>query len=96
MTGSPAHHNLFSYDDDARLVDQVAPFLAAGLAQHEAVVIVVDPRKRAVLTEALGALARHIDYAGPGDHVQARGHLAGAPEPAAASVLGMRMTRLWV
>jgi anti-sigma regulatory factor (Ser/Thr protein kinase) len=62
MSGSPAHHNLFSYDDDAGLVDQVAPFLAAGLAEHEAVVIVVDSRKRAVLTEALGALAGRIDY----------------------------------
>jgi hypothetical protein len=62
MSSSPAHHNLYSYDDDAGLVDQVAPFLAAGLAEHEAVVIVVDSSKRAVLTDALGALAGRIDH----------------------------------
>lgn len=27
MSGSPAHHNLFSYDDGAGLVDQVAQYL---------------------------------------------------------------------
>jgi hypothetical protein len=51
MSSSPAHHNLYSYDNDAGLVDQVAPFLAAGLAEHEAVV-----------TDALGALAGRIDH----------------------------------
>ena len=59
---SPAHHNLYEYDEDGALVDHVAPFLAEGVAEHEAVVVVVDPRKRALLEEALGGLAGRLDY----------------------------------
>jgi anti-sigma regulatory factor (Ser/Thr protein kinase) len=54
---SPAHHNLYAYDEDGALVDHVAPFLAEGLDAHEAVVLVVDARKRELLNEALGDLA---------------------------------------
>lgn len=62
MSRSPGHHNLYQYDEDTALVDHVAPFLADGVAEHEAVVLVVDPRKRALLEAALGALAARIDY----------------------------------
>jgi anti-sigma regulatory factor (Ser/Thr protein kinase) len=62
VTRSPGHHNLYQYDADSALVDHVVPFLAAGVAEREAVVLVVDPRKRALIEEALGALARQIDY----------------------------------
>jgi anti-sigma regulatory factor (Ser/Thr protein kinase) len=63
MMGSGAsHHNLFLYAEDGDLVDHVVPFLTAGLQGHEAVVVVVDPRKRALITEALGALAPRIDW----------------------------------
>src|SRR4051794_24492255 len=62
MSGSPAHHNLFSYDDDGALVDRVAPFLAGGLGEREAVVLVVDARKRALLVDALGELAGRVAY----------------------------------
>jgi anti-sigma regulatory factor (Ser/Thr protein kinase) len=62
VTPGLGHHNLFAYDDDSALVDRVAPFLAAGLAAREAVVFVVDPRKRAVLCDALGALADRVSY----------------------------------
>ncbi|MEA2284368.1 MAG: hypothetical protein QOJ21_411 [Solirubrobacteraceae bacterium] len=62
MSGSPAHHNLFFYDDDQALVDRVAPFLREGLRAHEATVLVVDPRKRALLEEELGGLAARVDY----------------------------------
>ena len=58
---SPAHHNLFPYDDDGVLADRIAPFLAAGVRGREAVVLVVDPRKRALLEAALGRLATPID-----------------------------------
>jgi anti-sigma regulatory factor (Ser/Thr protein kinase) len=57
----PGHHNLYQYDEDGALVDHIAPFLAEGLAEREAVVLVVDPRKRALLEQALGALASRID-----------------------------------
>lgn len=60
MTPGPGHHNLFPYNDDSALVDHVAPFLAAGLAAREAVVLVVDPRKRVVLSDALGPLADRV------------------------------------
>jgi anti-sigma regulatory factor (Ser/Thr protein kinase) len=59
---SPAHHNLFQYDDDAALVDRITPFLADGVAEREAVVLVVDPRKRALFEAALGTVATQIDF----------------------------------
>jgi anti-sigma regulatory factor (Ser/Thr protein kinase) len=62
VSPSPAHHNLYQYDEDTNLVDHVAPFLAEGLVEREAVVLVVDPRKRALIEQALGSLARRIDY----------------------------------
>ena len=62
MTRGPGHHNLFPYDDDGALVDRVAPFLAAGVAAREAVVFVVDPRKRALLCDALGPLADRVSH----------------------------------
>ena len=62
MTRGPGHHNLFPYDDDSALVDRVAPFLAAGVAAREAVVSVVDPRKRALLCDALGPLADRVSH----------------------------------
>jgi anti-sigma regulatory factor (Ser/Thr protein kinase) len=60
VNGSPAHHNLFFYGDDGSLVDQVVPFLSEGLANHEAVVIVLDPRKTALVREALGRIGRRV------------------------------------
>ena len=62
MTSGPSHHNLFLYTQDDGFLERVAPFLAEGLREHEAVVGVVDPRKRALLTDALGELARRIDW----------------------------------
>jgi anti-sigma regulatory factor (Ser/Thr protein kinase) len=62
MTRSPGHHNLYQYDADSALVDRVVPFLTAGVAEREAVVLVVDPRKRTLIEEALGALAPRLDY----------------------------------
>jgi anti-sigma regulatory factor (Ser/Thr protein kinase) len=62
VSPAPGHHNMYEYGEDSALVDSVAPFLAEGLAAHEAVVLVVDPRKRALLEEALGALAGQINY----------------------------------
>jgi len=62
MTVGPSHHNLFLYDDDGALVDRVSPFLAEGVAEGEAVVLVVDARKRALLTDALGGRARAVSY----------------------------------
>jgi anti-sigma regulatory factor (Ser/Thr protein kinase) len=62
MTPGPSHHNLYVYGDDGELVDRVVPFLADGLDEHEAVVCVVDPRKRAMLERELCELAPRIDW----------------------------------
>jgi ABC-type transporter Mla MlaB component len=48
-------HNLFFYGDDGTFVDQVVPFLSEGLADHEAVVIVLDPRKTALVRDSARA-----------------------------------------
>jgi anti-sigma regulatory factor (Ser/Thr protein kinase) len=60
VSGSPSHHNLFVYDEDSALVDQVVPFLTRGIAEREAVVIVLDPRKTALVREALGPIAGRV------------------------------------
>jgi len=60
-TAPAAHHSLFAYDEDGALVDHVAPFLAEGLRRREATVLVVDPRKRALLAQALGDRMRGVD-----------------------------------
>ena len=60
MSGSPSHHNLFLYAEDGALVDQVVPFLTQGIAEREAVVIVLDPRKTALVREALGPIAARV------------------------------------
>jgi anti-sigma regulatory factor (Ser/Thr protein kinase) len=62
MRGAPAHHNLYAYDEDGAFVDHVVPFLRQGLREHEATVLVVDPRKRALLKQALGDLLDRIVY----------------------------------
>lgn len=62
MSPVPGHHNMYEYEEDGALVDQVAPFLTEGVEAHEAVVVVVDPRKRALVEQALGALATRVDY----------------------------------
>jgi anti-sigma regulatory factor (Ser/Thr protein kinase) len=60
VSGSPSHHNLFLYGEDGALVDQVVPFLTQGIAEREAVVIVLDPRKTALVREALGPIAARV------------------------------------
>jgi anti-sigma regulatory factor (Ser/Thr protein kinase) len=62
LTSGPSHHNVFFYTQDDGFVERVAPFLAEGVREREAVVGVVDPRKRALLTQALGEPARRIDW----------------------------------
>src|SRR4051795_2779514 len=62
MPGVPDRHNLYVYDEDGALVDRVAPYLAEGLTDHDAVVLVVDPRKRALIDAALGESAAKVDH----------------------------------
>jgi anti-sigma regulatory factor (Ser/Thr protein kinase) len=62
MSLGPSHHNLCFYGEDGELVDRAAPFLAEGLHAREAVVCVVDPRKRALLEDTLGELAPGIAW----------------------------------
>src|SRR4051812_33649723 len=62
MSGVPDHHNLYVYDEDGALVDRVASYLAEGVTGQDAVVLVVDPRKRALIDAALGASAAKVDH----------------------------------
>src|SRR3954449_6985582 len=62
MSGVPDHHNLYVYDEDGALVDRVAPYLAEGMTDQDAVVLVVDPRKRALIDAALGDSAAKVDH----------------------------------
>jgi anti-sigma regulatory factor (Ser/Thr protein kinase) len=62
MATPASHHNLFAYVEDGALVDQIAPLLRAGVREGEAVVAVVDPRKRGLLAQALGPFAQRIDW----------------------------------
>jgi anti-sigma regulatory factor (Ser/Thr protein kinase) len=62
VTAAPARHNLFQYLDDGELVYHIAPFLRAGLEEHEAVVLVVDRRKLALMQQVLGDLLTQISY----------------------------------
>jgi hypothetical protein len=62
MVNGASHHNLFPYENDDALVDRIVPLLVEGVREHEAVVGVVDPRKRALLTQALGEDAPRIDW----------------------------------
>jgi anti-sigma regulatory factor (Ser/Thr protein kinase) len=55
-------HDLFVYDDDDGLVEGVAPFLEAGLADGEPGVVVVEPRKWELLARALGSRTDAITY----------------------------------
>jgi anti-sigma regulatory factor (Ser/Thr protein kinase) len=48
-------HELFTYDADDVLIDRIAPILADGLAEDEAVAAVTTPQRQALLREALGA-----------------------------------------
>jgi anti-sigma regulatory factor (Ser/Thr protein kinase) len=55
-------HSLFIYEDDDVMVGKMAPFLSAGLANGEPVVVVVEHRKWELLADALGSDAGAIPY----------------------------------
>ena len=55
-------HDLFPYDSDDRMVAKMAPFLESGLAEREAVVVILDRRKWELLADALGSDAEAISY----------------------------------
>jgi anti-sigma regulatory factor (Ser/Thr protein kinase) len=55
-------HEALIYDDDQRLVDHVAPFLADGLAHGSPVVAVLSRRNWANVRDALGADADHVSF----------------------------------
>jgi hypothetical protein len=55
-------HDIFVYGDDARLGDQVAPFLAEGVDRGEAVILVVHEGHWDVLQRALGPRAGAVEH----------------------------------
>ena len=55
-------HGLFIYDDDARMLAELAPFLESGLADGEQVVVVLERRKWELLAGALGSDAGRISF----------------------------------
>jgi anti-sigma regulatory factor (Ser/Thr protein kinase) len=75
-------HSLFIYDDDDGLVERVAPFLEAGLADGERAIVVLERGKWELLG---GALGRHADSV---LHVE-RDTLLTRPEAAIAGFDGM-------
>jgi anti-sigma regulatory factor (Ser/Thr protein kinase) len=62
MATAASHHSLFAYGRDDALVDRIVPLLIDGVHEREAVVSVVDQRKRALLRQALGPYAERIDW----------------------------------
>jgi anti-sigma regulatory factor (Ser/Thr protein kinase) len=55
-------HSLLIYDDDDRMVETMAPFLSAGLADGERAVVVLDGWKWEQLASALGSYADKALY----------------------------------
>ncbi|HEY2436480.1 MAG TPA: sensor histidine kinase [Solirubrobacteraceae bacterium] len=55
-------HDLFLYDSDDRMVGKMAPFLESGLADGEAVVVILEQRKWELLADALDSDADTISY----------------------------------
>ncbi len=61
-------HELLHYEQDDALVDIAAPFLEDGLAAGDAVVTVLDARKRDLLHAALGARAKGVAWIDVASH----------------------------
>ena len=55
-------HEALIYGSDEELVDAVVPFVADGLARSEGIVVVMPPRKTALVREALGPDARAVEF----------------------------------
>jgi anti-sigma regulatory factor (Ser/Thr protein kinase) len=55
-------HDLFPYDNDDRMVGTMAPFLESGLAEGEAVIVILDRRKWELLADGLESDADTISY----------------------------------
>jgi anti-sigma regulatory factor (Ser/Thr protein kinase) len=55
-------HDLFLYDSDDRMVGTMAPFLESGLADGEAVVVILDQGKWELLADALESDVDAISY----------------------------------
>jgi anti-sigma regulatory factor (Ser/Thr protein kinase) len=62
------HHELLLYEDDDRLVDHATAFVAEGLEAGEAVVTVLQPRKLAVMREALARRAHDVIWIDVAEH----------------------------
>jgi anti-sigma regulatory factor (Ser/Thr protein kinase) len=65
MAAAVSHHTLFAYDRDDALADRIVPLLIDGIHEREAVVSVVDQRKRALLRQALGSYPERVDWIDP-------------------------------
>ena len=61
-------HELLLYEQDDALVDGAAPFLEDGLGAGDAVVTVLDARKRDLLRAALGAQAEGVSWIDVASH----------------------------
>jgi anti-sigma regulatory factor (Ser/Thr protein kinase) len=61
-------HDLFVYDEDAAFVDEMPPFLAAGVDAGEVVVAVLAARNNELTRDALGATARDVTFIAAEDH----------------------------
>jgi anti-sigma regulatory factor (Ser/Thr protein kinase) len=57
-------HSAFVYEDDA-MIGKLGPWLSAGLAESEPVVVVLERRKRELVLDALGSDAEAISFYHP-------------------------------
>jgi anti-sigma regulatory factor (Ser/Thr protein kinase) len=55
-------HDLFLYGDDDTMVAKMVPFLRDGLASGEPALVVLDRRKRELLSDALGTDGAGVSY----------------------------------
>jgi anti-sigma regulatory factor (Ser/Thr protein kinase) len=55
-------HNLTVYDDDDHLATRVADYLTSGIERDQATIAVVDARKWAVLSEAIGPAVSRLQH----------------------------------
>jgi anti-sigma regulatory factor (Ser/Thr protein kinase) len=61
-------HELFAYDDDSAFERHMPPFVAEGVDEGEAVVVVLTAANRELMGDALGAVSDRVTFVACEDH----------------------------